>query len=359
MRKGPPPKPNLSRQLTRRETEQLQQTRETALRLAAQSELSFRRGLLPLNDYLRQVSLADTLQESVSGMGVGDRQQTLTQNEVARYRGIVQQLERFNQPASQGWAADLALAQSYLARAEAKAAFLAKEDGALTSALNRQFESARRHAQLRRFDESLGMAAPQDVIEAFQLERRAELDAQPSSARVSEYETAFRAYRDQLQTVAQQVEAWSNRGAGIGREDRLHHARYQLAQADAILAGLNQNTSAQKAALKTAETELSALFRSQQEFSTTGTASLFDLARTWSDRDAIYRQARDPKAIYSTASLATHALNFELLETRSNQTFDNRGRIAADREFIAALKAETNLRALKKQLSDPFHKDGS
>jgi hypothetical protein len=344
----------LPRQLTRGETSQLARASQIAMNLSASSDDSFRRGLMPLGDHLRQLTLSYSLRQNVSGFGVGETRQALNARELERYREIVGQLEQFNQPASRGWAGDLALAHTYLARAEAESAYLAGEKGEMLGALNRQVEWSQRQLQSREFDAVLGIATPQAVVEAAQLERRAGLDAMPRNPTPEEYRPAFQAYRDQLQGVADMVKRWSEQGEGIGRVDRLHQVRFELAQTDAVLGTLNKNEMARRTALKTAEKELTALYQAQQEFRARGTASLFDLARTWSDRQSIYDQAADLKGFRSQESIKSHAKDFEQLQQFANQTGDHRGRLAADVEFISALKSEQELVALRNSMTDPF-----
>ena len=344
----------LPRQLTRAERAQLDRTREIAQRLAARSDESFRRALLPLGDHLRQLSLSYSLRQSVETFGVGETREELNRQELARYRSIARQLETFRQPASEGWAADSALAQAHLARAEAEHAYLNGEKGALESALNRQVEWAHRHVELRGIDAAVGMAAPRERIEATQFARRSNLDALPRYPTAAEYREAYRAYRDDLSDLAQNVERWSEQGAPIGRADKLHQARYALAQADAVLGLLNGNESERRTALRTAEIELNQVLEAQTEFFQNGTADLFDLAQTWQDRQLVYDQAADLNGFTTTESQTAHARDFERLQTYARQTLDRRGRIAADLEFITALSSEQEIADLRKNLSDPF-----
>ncbi len=353
-----PPPPKLHRKLTRAEQAQLARTRQTAMRLAEKSDETFRRGLMPLGDYLRQLSLSYTLKKSVADLGGGQTRRALSSQEVSRYQGIVQQLQQFRQPASEGWAGDLALAQTALSRVEAESAQLAGDQSAMTAALDRQLDWSQKHLQARTFDAYLGMAPPQSVIEAAQLERRSGLDAMPRNPTAEDYRGAFQAYRDQLKNMADQVERWSDRGSGLGRIDRVHQARFELAQTDAVLGILNRDESARRTALKTAETELTAMFQSQQEFHSKGTAGLFDMARTWSNRQSVYDQAADLKGFVSKETAQSHARDFAQLENIADQTVDRRGRIAADVQFISALKAQQELAALQNTLTDPTRAAG-
>jgi hypothetical protein len=252
----------------------------------------------------------------------------------------------------------LALAQVYLARVEAESAYLAGEQGALSAALTRQVEWSNLHLEASRFDEFLGVATPLAVVEAAQLERRAGLDALSRFPTRGEFRDAFQAYRDQLQGAAEQVERWSEQGAGIGRIDKLHQVRFDLAQADAVLGSINENDSARRTALKSAEQELDALYQSQQQFYSRGTADLFDLARTWSDRQSIYDQAADLKDFKSKESIAAHARDFAQLQTLAERNRNRGGRITADVEYVAGLKAEQDLAALRNSIIDPFRGEG-
>lgn len=352
------PEVNLPRPLTHTEKSQLRSMRQVALKLSRQSDDSFRRGLMPLGDHLRQLFLSYSLRQNLARMGEGESLKSLNSDERERYRDIVRQLENFNQPAAEGWAADLALANMYLARIDAESASLSGDQGRMYDALSRQAESARQHVELRRFDEFLGIAPPQAVIGAMQLERQADLEALKRNPDLDEYRTAFHAYRGQLAEMVTQVERWSNQGAGIGREDKLHLARFEVAQADAIVAAINGNDSARQSSLETADEELTNLFRSQSEFQKHGTADLFDMARTWSDRQTIYDQAADLKDFPAQPSLTTHARDFQRLEQLANQTQNRQGRIAADVEFISALKAEQDLVTLRNSLTNSFPASG-
>jgi hypothetical protein len=180
---------------------------------------------MPLDDHLRQLYMSYSLRQNLSRVGEGESLESLNLEERDRYREIVRQLEAFNQPAAIGWAADLALARTYLARIEAETASLSGEQGRMYQALSRQAESAREHVELRRFDESLGLGSPQAVVASTQLERRADLENLPRNPTMENYRAAFEAYRGQLAEMATEVERWSTQGAGIGREDKLHPVR--------------------------------------------------------------------------------------------------------------------------------------
>ncbi len=310
---------------------------------------------MPLNDYLRQVSLSYNLRRSLVDLGEGGSRQDLVNQEVARYQDVAQRLERFGQPAAEGWAGDAALAHVYLARAEAEAAYESGNQGAVNAALHQQADWANRLVQYRQFDNALGIASPQSLVEAEQLERRASLDALPRNPTAAEFRTAFEGYRNQLAGMAEQVGRWSRDDAGIGRQDKLHEVRYEVAQADAILGLINGNNEARRTALESAQTELTSLFQTQKTFYSQGTAGLFDLARTWANRQSVYDQARDLKEFASPKTMASHAGDLEQLQTLADQTRDRRGRIAADVEYIAGLKAERELVALRNSMSDPFH----
>lgn len=328
--------------LTRPEKRLLAQADEAALRLSARSDEAFRRGLLPLADHLRQLRLAGSLRRSVAGVG-GESQERRHAEELNRYRGIVRQLEQFRQPAAEGWAADLALTHIWLARAEAVSASEAGDSAAMQAALQRQAEWARRHAALRRFDESLGLADPRSVADADRLERRASLDALPRLPTRVESQAVLQADRDDLKSLAGKVERWSQQGAGIGRGDRLHELRFERAQTDALLSAIHQEESARRSALESAERELNALFQMQRQFHARGTAKLFDLARTWSDRQSLHDQARDLKGFPTKSAKESHDRDFEQLQSLAQQTRDRRGRLAADIEFIAVLKMQQDL----------------
>lgn len=352
------PPVSLPRPLTRAEKVQLNQTRRVATQLAERGGDSFRRGLMPMGDYLRQLSLSYRLRKSVSKFGVGEPLQAVNLQEVARYREIVGQLEKFRQPAAEGWAADLALAQSQLARMEAEQASFQGDRGAMFAALNREVEWATQHVALRQFDEALGVASPRQVILAKQFERRTRLDSLSQYPTVEEYRNAYEAYRDDLGQYAQQVERWSQQGAGIGRADQLHRVRYELAQANAVLGILDENPRAQTEALKTAEKELTTLFEKQFAYYRKGTTSLFDLARTLADRQSLQDRAAEGTDFLNAETRESHARDFDALLSLSNRVRDRRGRMAADLEFVSALQQERHLVAFRKKMADPFRGDG-
>jgi len=350
--------PELPRKLMPSERDQLARTRENALRLAANSDHGFRRGLLPLGDHLRQLALSYSLRQSVATFGIGPSRETLNQQELSRYREIVETLEQFRQPAAEGWRADLALARSHLARVEGEQAYLQGDRMALRDALNRQVTWSNRHLATRELDHFLGMASPRQVIEAAQFERRSRLEALPRYPTSTEYRLAYQSYRDDLGDLVQNVERWSQQGAGLGRRDEVHRTRFALAQADAILGLLNADDSTRRRALQSAESELDALFETQTEFYRRGTVKLFEMARTWQERQAIYDQATDLRNFPRSQAEAAHARDFEKLETWAAQTRDRRGRIAADLAFISALKSERKIADLRNQLTDPFRMSG-
>ena len=295
----------------------------TAIDLASQSESAFRRGLMPLPDYLEQAGLV-ALIETESARAQGASESAAWQRQVDRLRDVRDRLSRFRQPASAGWPADLALAEWALADAEVQLATSADDPAALQAAAQRRSTWAAEHLQRRQIDAEIGAASPPVVLHAMSL-----VVASEDGGRVSDSATK-REYLAELRRTQQMTAKWAEQGAGIGRADRLIQASAALEIETAVSIEADGRTAIDADAFHQAGASLQTLFTTQREFHQHGTAELHDLCRTWLTWRNLHQAASFDRDLVTNAERDGRADALQTLTELADRTGDRRGRIAAD-----------------------------
>lgn len=306
----------------------LKAAERTSGELAEHTRSAFRRGLLPLRDHLEQLALATEI-EVLSADAHEVSPAAALQRQVDRLRDVRDRLRAFHQPAAEGWAADTALAEWALADAEQKLARAGGEPVAAQTAEARRREWAAVHYRLRQRDGNIGAASLPSVVHAASL-------VVGASRSGSERDLLAEEYREQLRRTAALTAEWAERGAGIGRADRVLEAR--------VAVDLEQLSPAGEAApladpqpLHDADGKLQELFAAQAEFHRHGTAELYDLARTWLTWRNLHQAAAQTPDLFSKQQTSGRAAALARLQELADQTPDRRGRIAADVTFVRLL----------------------
>ena len=300
---------------------------------------SFERGLMTLEDYsdLTQASLEIRL--SVAGLQ-NDRAARVSAlvDHTDLMRSAARQLKELNQPASTGWEADTAYAELLTANAELRVAAARGDRDSYNVAVARSQQLAATHYDLREADFDQGLVSlPSLARAASYLTTEVGVAADNRAGQPSE-PTKFSEYIAKLEDVVEQTKTFSELEAGIGREDRLHQAQFELAKATGQLALQQKDKRAATEAFDQAIDASKAWYDSQVKFYETGTASLRDVTQAWWGRaelsDLTQRAGLKPDA----ATLADTDTELAGLQKLVAAKEDRQGRIAADVAYVKSLE---------------------
>lgn len=298
--------------------------RDASQRLITQSRDSFDRGLVPLVDHLDQFSLAANLNLRLASSQT-DRETQLQWHrlQVRNLDGVATQLKQFQQPASAGWEADVLLARLSLAQAQSRLAAFEGRTNTAASAQRAIIDLARQHWDKRLDDAAVGLATPMQLWRAAGLVFSSE--NQPLDAD-----------RNFLHQAIQATDHWKLTGTGIGREDLREAFRFELARVDLLSAkpGTESfNTQAQRA-----EISVEKLFDTISQFQSKGTASLYDMAAAWRQRQELHTFLEESRREPLPAEWKQRRSNdLSQLSRLATQAVDRRGRAAADISYVELL----------------------
>ena len=321
----------------------LRTSSDTASLLRSESRAAFERGLLPLADYSDQLALALKMElaaADVRGSEAG-RSEALAAH-AQQLQAAAGLLQQFNQPAARGWQADLAEAD-FLA-AEAAALATTNPQNAASRAQARQLVSdrARNQYALRLADFENGLATLSDLSHA----------ASHMAGDLSEPEIAEAAipglidYQTRMQQILINTENLAQRGADGGRIDHVHQAQFELSRSSLLLAGLSKNEPTASTAFQNADQAGRDLLASEARLYDSGTATLFELAQSWSQWQELHRQAKHFDIEIPEASSGQQQSELQRLTELADRQTDLRGRIAADVTMVHSLKILMDLRQL-------------
>ena len=327
----------------------LRTSSDTASLLRSESRAAFERGLLPLADYSDQLALALKMElaaADVRGSEVG-RSEALAAH-AQQLQAAAGLLQQFNQPAARGWQADLAQAD-FLA-AEAAVLATTNPQNAASRAQARQLVSdrARNQYALRLADFENGLATLSDLSHAASL----------MAGDLSEPEIADAAipglidYQARMQQILINTENLAQRGADGGRIDHIHQAQFELSRSSLLLAGLSKNEPTASTAFQNADQAGRDLLASEARLYDLGTATLFDLAQSWSQWQELHRQAKHFDIEIPEASSRQQQSELQRLTELADRQTDLRGRIAADVKMVHSLKILTDLRQLAEDIGN-------
>lgn len=343
------------------------QARETVDRLVAASDQAFARGLLPLQDHLRQLHLADELEFASTGDAL-----ELARRRYARYEQAARRLQALAQPNAEGYRADTAYAGFVAARAQRELGILTGNRSVIDAATDTMRRTADQFLLHAAFDAGVGIGQPETVIAA---ERLAEMVQSPGwSDLTAGREGSLQSRQvERLEQLQQYVDRWNSVGAGIGNQPR--GLQLQLAIQELQLQALAGNPDANSPQILAARhQQLSAalatsdqLMMVERERLADGTGSLFRIADAWMSREQLlhrFSPEREPAGAFPAGSSntnttterddAVHQAGLEQLQRLSNNTRDRRGRISADLQFVAGLDSLHRLRHEPMTPRDPF-----
>lgn len=307
----------------------LKDVRESSQRLIAQSRDSFNRGLVPLVDHLDQFTLASGLNLRLAALQKNRESQLEWHRlQVRNLEGVTTQLERFQQPASAGWAADVLLARLSVAQSQARLAAFEGRTNAATAAQRTIIDLARQHWDKRLDDASIGHATPMLLWRAAGLVFSSE-------------NRPLEADRNFLTQAIQATDRWNLAGSGIGREDLRDAFRFELARVDLMAAKPGTESFNQQA--ERAEASAEKLFDTISLFQSKGTASLYDLASVWRQRQDLHAYIEEIRPEPIPAAWKQRRSNdLSQLTRLASHTTDRRGRAAADVSYVELLALAEN-----------------
>ena len=301
---------------------------------------SFERGLMPLEDYADLTEAALEIRLSVAGLQ-NDRAARVAAlvNHADLMRSAARQHREFNQPASTGWEADTAYAELLSANADLRVAAARGDRDSYMTAVSRSQKMAEAHYDLRSDDFDQGLASlPSLARAASYLTTEVGVAADNRAGEPNE-PTKFSEYIAKLEEVVEQTKTFADLEAGIGREDRLHQAQFELAKAEGRLALQQKDKRAATSAFNRAIDASKEWYDSQVKFYETGTASLRDVTQAWWGRaelsDLTERAGLRPDA----ATRAETDAELGSLKKLVADKEDREGRIAADVAYVKSLES--------------------
>jgi len=298
---------------------------------------SFDRGLMPLSDFADQASAAVEVQLAIADLR-GDRSERVKalSDHFELMKTAARQLEAFDQPASAGWAADAAYVSLLAANAELRLAAVRGDQEAYNRAAEQGTKLAEQHYSLRLTDFQNGHAPLSLLAKAANY--LTTMSGLPGGSRdpVGEV-TKYEEYLGVLDDVVSQTQKFAQQGAGIGREDRLYQAQFELARAEGQAALQKRNLELAAQEFNLAENSSEDWLASQLKFHQTGTASLRDVTQAWWSRAELSDISQRSGIMVDDASQRDLETDFNRLQEIVSNTTDRQGRIAADIAYVKSL----------------------
>jgi len=321
-----------SSNLTQKETARLMSGAEQNVhRLIGSSRDAFDRGLMSLSDYADHLDAALSINTALSTLQNSEQARSRSlMRQAAVLRGAVGEIERLGQPGAKGWVSDLAQAKLLVANADIALAQARGDAHAAARHSQRANGLAWDNFNKRLADFKVGLATlPQMSRAASHLSTDGRAFS-ASSTNSRQQVAKLHEYHEHLGQIAKDTNRLSKRGAGVGRKDRVHMAKLELAKTDALIAGADGRQDAALGALHAADRSADQLYQAQLKFHRTGTASLFDLTRTWAERESLHQEIEHNGQAPKTAG------QHQLVNLAGN-TRDTRGRNAADVALVHSM----------------------
>ncbi|MDB5335872.1 MAG: hypothetical protein JWN70_1491, partial [Planctomycetaceae bacterium] len=239
---------------------------------------------------------------------------------------------------STGWAADTAYAELLSANADLRLAAARGDRDAYTTAVSRSQKLSEEHYDLRSADFDQGLASlPSLARAASYLTTDAGVAADNRAGEANE-PTKFSEYIAKLEDVVEQTKTFSELEAGVGREDRLHQAQFELAKAEGRLALQKRDKAGATEAFNKAIDASKDWYDSQVKFYETGTATLRDVTQAWWNRAELSDLTERAGLRPDTATRAETDAELGGLRKLIAGKEDREGRIAADVAYEKSLE---------------------
>jgi hypothetical protein len=345
-RSGPILTPRQTAMLKQSTAEQMKVFRDGLDTANASDELckdSFDRGLMPLPDFAEQASANLEVRLVIADLQ-GDRAARVKalSDHVDLMQTAAKQLHDFNQPAAKGWAADMEYASLLASNAQLrlaaargdKATYQAAEEQSATLADSQftkrlaDFETGQ--ASLSLLSSSASYLTTTSGLPADNREKGAEA-------------TKFEEYLSTLDDVVAQTQKFGDLGAGVGREDRLFQAQFELSKATGQAALQKKHPEDAAVAFDKAADSAKDWFDSELKFYQTGTASLRDITQAWWGRAELTDRSERAGLVANNETLDLLQTDYDQVQKIVGNTDDQQGRIAADIAYVNTLGRLDNL----------------
>lgn len=304
------------------------------------SREAFENGLMPLADYADQAKATLEIRLSVAGLQ-NDRAAQLRAliSHADAMKSAVKLLEEFDQPAATGWAADLAYAGLLAANADLRLAAARGDRDSYNSAAERSQKLAEANYELRETDFNDGLASLPSLARAASYLTTSNGLQSGDRTGTADQPSKFADYLATLEKVVEQTTEFAELESGIGRADRVHLAKFELAKAEGQSAIQDKDLKAAAESFDRALEASKELFNSQVEFQETGTASLRDVADAWWSRVELADLSARAGLKIDPATAAGTDADMARLDKLVDAQEDREGRIEADIAYIKSLES--------------------
>lgn len=308
-----------------------------ANRTLKHSREAFRRGFMNFSDY--ELQLKTVLKMKLTATEVlQDRK--LKKRFIRNYRSTIDEsvrlLRQFRQPAAQGWAGDLK--QAELAATEAR-----QLDSVFEKNRNRSknFDRLRNRQALallkiRSVDYRQGLANISQLNDAVLATAKPQWDDRFLKSHRVKKEPPQKQnlkpnrFRRRMQRELRETARHSSSRAGVGRSDRLAEQRTKLDR--------SQTGRLQMGRSKIVQRQTRRNSNRQKRYYNSGTASIFDLTRTWLIRQQEFEDSRRNRRTIDPNRSRFHRNELHALVNRAKRIGDLRGRHAADVSLVKSLE---------------------
>ncbi len=284
--------------------------------LEAASQSAFLRSLMPLEDHLRYLAMARDAR--LSGSDLTQKQKIEAWGQYrAQIAEIVPRMQQFNQPGATGWASELAWAKYAITRADQRLAELQENSVQLASATSEAQQASQQLLSQTEFDYGLGMSTLSDLTYA--KDRYLASNDADRERRLGE-----------LADVKAMQEVWNQRGAGIGRSDKILEtevAQNLLKFQETLKSGEPKEIAAQMSSLDRASRQH---FQTSVKYFKNGTAPLHQLTNSILLRQRLQQLQREAPELANKDSKKAFQEDWNTLQQAAASKTDRRGRIQAD-----------------------------
>ncbi len=328
----------------------LQQTEKNANQLILQNSDSFRRGLLPLVDYSLALNIAFNAKIEASQIRQIKRAKvSLLGAKQKLIQEAVEQLQNFNQPASQGWYGDLVHAKLLLARTNYQIAKELENRDAQQIALGQIAKNSESYFLIRKSELQVGEADLSEYRRAIVSVHTSNQEQSLFFGREQENEGVGSDFIHDLNGIKSEVEWMASQGAGLGRSDLLEFSKAQLTYAQGnFYQKKNQKEKSRQLFAESMKHAKAAWSERINEYYPHGTASLHDLASSWIMWKASEAKYAELESSNRSALEMGVKAGLDRMVNVADRIRDRRGRIAGDISLIHCLKDSEILTELKR-----------
>lgn len=329
----------------------LQLTENNANELIGQSSDSFNRGLMSLVDYNLALNIAfDSKIETAEIRQTTQAKLALLNEKQRLIQQAVEQLQAFNQPASQGWYGDLAHAKLLLAQNQFEIARVTKDRNNEQIALEQISKNSGDYFAIRKAELQVGEADLSEFRRATGAIYIASQERHLFFGDAGNDAKSLVEYADGLNEIKSEVQWMASRGAGLGRADLVDLAKAHLTYVQGKYYQDNNQPIESRNLFNESMNHAKAAWDIRiNTYYPVGTASLHDITTAW----IMWKESETKYA--NLASTNSPSFDREVkagldrMVATSESIRDRRGRMASDISLVRCLKNADTLTDLKEQ----------